>query len=356
MGKQPWRKHQVLKSDKDVQPPPYCTQQAGTGTGGVLSQLRKVGNVIETLSKVPNAKAQNVVVPSDKPENVMALSPAKKKGTQRAKAPLQNTVMGTPTLVATSLPTLHIMDDRRFKLQDQPMPLGYVGSKPLLQSHQTLPEPDSMTPVIQYDVLFLLLFLLFNMLLMLPFEVLLKVLLVASLTNIMLVLMLFLVLHSGLFADDGSDGADGEINEDGMGIGEDSINNDRDSMGLNEDDIDFEEEDTGIEEDGTGIDEDSTGKENGNINMDLDYRNEELIYALDNIADPGQHNKDNTAVTHMDGNQQDHVQHCPGQAEKGTNCTRNVDKDCCQHSMTKAAHSNAPAIPELIMIFFNFTM
>ncbi|KAG1765867.1 hypothetical protein EV702DRAFT_1204394 [Suillus placidus] len=146
MGKQVRKKRQVSESDEDVQPPPHCTQRAGTGTGGAISQLRKVGNAIETqtLARVPNVKAQNIVVPPDEPENAMA--PAKKK--RKAKMPGQNTT-GTPTPAATGLPVLHITDNGRFRLQDKPIPSGYVGSKPLLQSHRALPEPGLMTPVVQ---------------------------------------------------------------------------------------------------------------------------------------------------------------------------------------------------------------
>jgi hypothetical protein len=198
-----------------------------------------------------------------------------------------------------------------------------------------------------------------------------------------------------LYADDGSDGADGEIDEDrmgdegidedGIGVGEDGMGDDEDGMGLDEDDIGFEEEDVGIEDDDVGVEEDDIGieeddigvKEDGDTDMDyVDFGNEDLMYASDHIADPGaedeDEDEDNTAAAHMDGNQQNRVQHRPGQAEKRTNHTRNVDQDRRQHSTTKAARSNAPAIVSthplifliftlflsliLIMIFFNFTM
>ncbi|KAG1762051.1 hypothetical protein EV702DRAFT_1206794 [Suillus placidus] len=402
MGKQARRKHQVLESDEDVQPPPRRTQRPGASAGGVLSQLRKVGSAIETLPKVPVAKARNVVVPPDEPENAMA--PAKKKGTRREKVPWQNTVMGIPTPVATGLPALHMMDNGRFRLQDQPIPSGYVGSKPL-------PEPDLMTPVVQSsagactrgagrgashggargavrsavrkaarvapDM--------------------------ARVSDVQHHVGAHAVSRSPqvsnqrskpsimtphtppdiassasrLFADDGSDGADGEIDEDGigvnegvdededgMGVGEDGMGDDEDGMGvdedgicLDEDDIGFEEEDIGVEEDGVGIEEDNIGveeddtgvEENGDNDMDyVDYRNEDMMYASDHIADPGaeDEDEDNPAAARMDGNQQNRVQHRPGQAEKRTNHTRNADKDRRQHSMTKAARSNTPAIPD----------
>jgi hypothetical protein len=87
------RKRQVPESDEDVQPPPRCTQRAGAGAGGALSQLKKIGNAIETLPRVGNGKARHVVVPPGEPENAMA--PAKKnlKGTRRTKTLQQNTVM-----------------------------------------------------------------------------------------------------------------------------------------------------------------------------------------------------------------------------------------------------------------------
>ncbi|KAG2065163.1 hypothetical protein BDR04DRAFT_1161784, partial [Suillus decipiens] len=311
------RKCQVAESDEDVQPPPRRTQRAGAGAGGALSQLRKIGNAIKTLPKVPNAKARHVVVPPGEPENAMA--PAKKnlKGTRRAKAPQQNTMKGTPTPVATGLPALHITGNGRFRLQNQPVPLGYVGSKPLLQSHQPLPEPNFMTPVVQSDV--------------------------SACTrgigrgargaahgaarvsvqgaargvahgishsNLQPVqhhVGAHAVSHSPqvsnqhskpsimtpqatpdiassascLFVDDGSDGADGEIDEDrmynegvdededGIGIGKDDVGDDEDGMGLDKDDIGFEEEDVGIEEDGVGVEEDDIGvNENGDTDMD----------------------------------------------------------------------------------------
>ncbi|KAG0695194.1 hypothetical protein DFH29DRAFT_1005677 [Suillus ampliporus] len=376
MGRQPRRKRQVLKSDEDVQPPPRHTQRAGAGAGGVLSQLRKV----------PNAKAQNVVVPPEEPENAMAPSPAKKKGTRRTKAPRQNTVMGTPTPVTTGLPVLHIMDNGRFGLQDQPIPLGYVGSKPLLQSHQALPEPDSMTPVVQSDISACTrgaghgasrsargvargaVHGVARVAVLAPD--------MARVSDVQHHVGARAVSHSPqvsnqhskpsvmtphaaadiassascLFVDDGSDGADGEIDEDGMGVDE-GVDEDEDGMGVGEDGMGLDEDDTGFEEeDGIGIEEDDIGlKENGDTDMDyVDYGNEDIMYASDHIANPGAEDKDkdNTAAAHMDGNQQNRVQHRPGQAEKRTNCTRNVDKDRHQHSTTKAARSNAPAIPD----------
>ncbi|KAG2737913.1 hypothetical protein P692DRAFT_20883111 [Suillus brevipes Sb2] len=165
-----------------------------------------------------------------------------------------------------------------------------------------------------------------------------------------------------LFVDDGNDGADGEIDEDGMcdegvdededgiGIGEDDVGDDEDGMGLDEGDIGFEEEDVGIEEDGVGVEEDDIGV-NKNGDMDyVDHGDEDIMYASDHIADPGaadeDEDEDNTVVARVDGNQQNCVQHHPGQAEKRTNRTRSVNQDRRQHSTTKAAHSNTPAIPD----------
>ncbi|KAG1765165.1 hypothetical protein EV702DRAFT_1051114 [Suillus placidus] len=369
MGKQAWRKRQVLESDED---------RPGAGAGGVLSQLRKC-----LLLRL------ETVVPPDEPENAMA--PAKKKGTQRAKVPQQNTIMGIPTPVATGLPVLHMTDN---------------GS--LVPVLVLVVLVVVLVAVVLVVVLAGLFVVLFARLLVLPFEVLLEVLLVASLMTSFTVIfsltwqgfpMSNIMLASNqcskpsiitphappdiassascLFAGDGSDGADGEINEDGMGVdegvdededgmgvGEDGMDDDEDGMGvdedgigLDEDNIGFKEEDIGIEEDGVGIEEDNIGveeddtgvEENGDNNMDyVDYGNEDIMYASDHIADPGaeDEDEDNTAAAHMDGNQQNHVQHHPGQAEKRTNHTRNVDKDRHQHSTIKAARSNAPAIPD----------
>lgn len=168
---------------------------------------------------------------------------------------------------------------------------------------------------------------------------------------------------SCLFADDGSNGVDGEINEDGMGVNENGMGIYEDGMGvdedmginedgmsINEDDVGFEKEDIGIEEEDIGVEEDDIGvKENGNNDMDYDnYGDEDIMYTLDHngqansgnnqvrhsatrIPDPGveDEDEDNTAAACVDHNQQNHVQHCQGQAEKRANHTVNVNKDCC---------------------------
>ncbi|KAG1852601.1 hypothetical protein C8R48DRAFT_777421 [Suillus tomentosus] len=364
------------------------------------------------------------------------MTPTKKKG--RAKAPRQNTIVETSTPATTGLPALHITDNGRFGLQDQLIPSEYVGSEPLLQSHQALPEPNLTTgSVVQSSVGARtthsasrsgaggagrgpgrgasrgaaqgaaqgaargISHSIFHSDLQPD---------VARVSNVQCHVGACAVSHSPqvsnqrsessimtphalpdiassasrLFADDGSDGADGEIDEDGMGVNEngmgiyedgmgvdedmgvneDSMGIDEDGIGIDEDDIGFEEEDIGIEEEDIGIEEDDIGvEENGDNDMDYDdYGDEDIMYTSDHnglansgnnqvrhsatqIPDPGaeDEDEDNTAAACVDHNQQNCVQHRPGQAEKRANRTMNVDKDCRRHGTTKAAHSNALA-------------
>ncbi|KAG2103741.1 uncharacterized protein F5147DRAFT_654648 [Suillus discolor] len=389
MGKQTRRKCQIHDSDEDVQAPPCHTQRAGTG--GVLSQLRKVGNTIETPARVPNMKARNVVVPPDEPENAMA--PTKKKG--RAKAPRENTIVETSNPAITGLPALHVVNNGRFRLQDQPIPLGYVSSKPLLQSHQTLPEPDSMTPVVQAGI---------------------NARTRGVARGVSRGAVRGDVAHSAgaphrdgapccdgaprcndaprcdgathgadrgvshsnhqsdiahvplsghtishspqvsnqrpksfivappalpdiassashLFADsdDASDGVDREIDEDRIGD-EDRMGDwdDEDgSMGLDKQDIGIEEEDIDVEQD-IGI------ESNDNNYMDYaNYRDEYITHASDHNhqANSGHRQARHSATPHH-----------PGQAGEKANWNRNVDKDRCQQGTTKSARSNALTI------------
>jgi hypothetical protein len=82
----------------DVEPP-RRSGRANAGAGGVISQLRRVGNAIQSPVKVPKPNAPNVVVPPDEMENAMAPSNLKKKKGTRQRKPAVTSVVSDSFLL-----------------------------------------------------------------------------------------------------------------------------------------------------------------------------------------------------------------------------------------------------------------
>ncbi|KAG2157901.1 uncharacterized protein EDB93DRAFT_1100715 [Suillus bovinus] len=129
---------------------PQHTRCPNAGKGGAASQLRRVGEAVINVPERRTCKGQQFVIPDGELENIMAPSPAKRELTRKVKKAVSCTSIMTPDQSddASSAPSLHIVEPgERFRLQKNPIPLGYIGLQPLgLEEH-----PEHLKSHIQQD-------------------------------------------------------------------------------------------------------------------------------------------------------------------------------------------------------------
>ncbi|KAG2114667.1 uncharacterized protein F5147DRAFT_769983 [Suillus discolor] len=112
---------------------PRRTKCSNAGKGGSASQLRKVGDAVIDAPARRTGKGQQFVIPDGEPENIMAPSPVKKRTHKKGnKAAVPAVRTPDQSDDAGSAPTLHVAENgRRFGLQKNPIPPGYIGLQPL---------------------------------------------------------------------------------------------------------------------------------------------------------------------------------------------------------------------------------
>ncbi|KAG1871541.1 hypothetical protein F4604DRAFT_1681630 [Suillus subluteus] len=119
--------------EPQVGSPPRRTRRPNAGKGGAASQLRRAGEAVIDVPGRRTDKGRQFVIPDGEPENIMVPSPVKKrirKKGQKAAVPAVTTPDQSDD--AGSAPSMRVAEPgERFGLQKNPIPLGYVGLKPL---------------------------------------------------------------------------------------------------------------------------------------------------------------------------------------------------------------------------------